>query len=159
MKRRRRVYVRALGAQELRRAVASLRVPLLVTFGAPWCPGCRSQLYWLQRMCRNFRGKVAIYMVDAEREGALARELDIEALPTLVVFDGGREVARWTGYRSRAMLQRQVMPLVSLLADRCTVPAASAVTQDDVRAIRTFLEKPFGDLVGLLARISAESKP
>jgi thioredoxin 1 len=156
VRRRRRGHVRLLARQEFHQTVASHRGPIIVVFGFPGCPGCRRQLYWLQRIFRGYSGRVAVHMVDADREGVLAREFRIGTLPTHLLLYRGREIARWVGYRSRGALNNQVLPVVSLLADRSTVPDGAPVTEDDVRAIRRLLESYRGDLSSLLAKTSVE---
>ncbi len=159
MKGRRRGHVRALGRQEFRKVLASGRWPVVVEFGTPWCPGCRRLLYWLQKVCRPYRQRVGLFMVDAERDWALAKEFGIETLPTLLLFQRGQEVARWAGYRSRAALRRQVVPMISLVADRATVPEGTPINEDDVAAVRRLLDKYRGGLADLLADTPVEDRP
>ncbi len=140
MERSGRVSLRSLRGRNFRRALAAARGPVVVLFGSPSCPGCRKLLRSLRQLSYQLSDRIDVHMVNAVREGGLARRLGISVLPTVVLFHEGREVTRFTGYRSRAALEGQVMPLLALLEDRATVPRGPSVGSADVAAIRRLLE-------------------
>ena len=76
-----------------------LREPgtVLVDFTAQWCPPCRALSPIVARIAVEAAGRVRVGSVDVDANPDLASQYRIRGLPTLVVFQGGREVARRTG--------------------------------------------------------------
>lgn len=81
-------------------------LPLLVDFWAPWCGHCRALAPALEQAASALEPRVRVAKVNTEEERALAARFGIQSLPTLVLFRGGREVARQAG----------ALPLPNLLA-------------------------------------------
>ena len=71
--------------------------PTLVMFGSPTCPWCRKQ----RPIFEAFGGKyprIATVYVDSVLWPEVASRRHINALPTLVVYRGGKQVARAEGF-------------------------------------------------------------
>jgi thioredoxin 1 len=76
-----------------------LRAPgtVLVDFTAEWCPPCRALDPVVARIAEETLGRVFVGSVDADTWPDLASRYRIRGLPTVVVFQGGQEIARRTG--------------------------------------------------------------
>lgn len=71
-----------------------LDLPLLVIWWAPWSAPSRQALADLEPTVRSLRGDIVGARLDANRSLKLMSEWSIQALPTLMLFERGRERRR-----------------------------------------------------------------
>jgi thioredoxin 1 len=78
----------------------------LVDFGAPWCAPCRLQEPIVERLARAFKGRAAVRIVNVDKSKDLAEQLEITSIPTLILFQDGRELKRFIGLQSMEALSK-----------------------------------------------------
>ena len=78
----------------------------LVSFGAPWCKPCRIQEPIIDRLTDAYRGQAIVAQLNIDQNPIIAMELEIQSIPTIIIFREGCEVDRFIGFQSVERLDR-----------------------------------------------------
>lgn len=69
-------------------------VPVLVVFGAQWCPHCRAMAPAVAAVAQEYAGSLVVGEVNTDRERQLSREFSVHGIPQIMLFDKGEAVER-----------------------------------------------------------------
>ena len=79
--------------------------PVLVEFWAPWCVYCRRITPALEKISQQYAGKLTVATVNIDDEEALARQEQIEVIPTLVIYEKGEALGSIVAPDSKARIE------------------------------------------------------
>jgi len=91
---------------QFERLVVGSEVPVLVDLWAPWCGPCRMQGPILKELAGKSGGGVRIAKINVDAVPEIAMKLNVQAIPTLLIFRGGKEERRFVGVQSAVSLAR-----------------------------------------------------
>jgi len=84
--------------------VLSSEEPVLVDFWAEWCGPCRNLAPVIEAVADEFVGKAKVGKVDTESNRDISMKFDITAIPTVIVFKGGKVVKKFVGFQKKEVL-------------------------------------------------------
>ncbi|HZV73303.1 MAG TPA: thioredoxin [Conexibacter sp.] len=72
-------------------------VPVLVDFWADWCGPCRMVSPLVERIGRDYAGRLKVVKLDTEAAPQIAARHHVQSIPLLTLLDDGRERDRLVG--------------------------------------------------------------
>ena len=79
--------------------------PVLVEFWAPWCVYCRRIIPALEKIAQQNEGVLESGKINIDDEPKLAAQENIEVIPTLVLYRGGKALGSVVAPESKASIE------------------------------------------------------
>jgi putative thioredoxin len=91
---------------------ASLEVPVIVDFWAPWCGPCKTLTPVLEKLVAEAKGAVRLVKVNIDENPEIAQQLRIQSIPTVYAFKNGQPVDGFMGAIPESQLRSFIAGLV-----------------------------------------------
>ena len=98
------------------RVVADAQATLVVDFYADWCQPCKAMAPALDEVAFEHQGSVLVGKLNTDESPAVSMRFGIRSIPTLIVFEHGKEKSRQSG----AMRREQIESLAALSTESAT---------------------------------------
>ena len=125
---------------------ASLEVPVVVDFWAPWCGPCQTLKPMLEKLAEEYKGRFLLAKVNSDENPELAGHFGVRSIPSIKVVYQGQLVDEFNG----ALPEGKVREFL----DRIALPGGN---ETDLRAEAAALVGE-GRLEEALARLVAASQ-
>jgi thioredoxin 1 len=75
--------------------------PVLVDFFATWCGPCQMLSPILKQVKDSLGSKVSIIKIDVDKNQPIASQFQVRGVPTLILFQNGKQLWRQSGVLSK----------------------------------------------------------
>jgi putative thioredoxin len=93
---------------------ASMEVPVIVDFWAPWCGPCKTLTPALEKAVTEAKGKVRLVKVDVDKNQRIAAQMRVQSIPAVFGFVGGQPVDGFMGAQSASQVKAFIDRLIAL---------------------------------------------
>jgi thioredoxin 1 len=103
-----------INESDFEREVLRSPLPVLIDVWAPWCGPCRVISPLVEKIARQFDGRVKVVKINADDNPELLRRFRIMGIPTLLFFRDGELADRMVGVQPEAVIINRLGRLVEL---------------------------------------------
>jgi putative thioredoxin len=109
---------------------ASMEVPVIVDFWAPWCGPCKQLGPALEKAVTEAKGKVRLVKVDVDQNQRIAAQLRVQSIPAVFAFHGGQPVDGFLGAQPAGQIKAFIDRLVALSGGNAGLEEALAAAEE-----------------------------
>jgi thioredoxin 1 len=98
------------------KTVLQSEIPVIVDFWAPWCGPCKMVAPILEKLAKEYDGKVLVAKVNTDDNPEWMMKYGIQGIPTMLFVAGGKIVHRQVGALPERMLRDTVTQFLEVVS-------------------------------------------
>ena len=87
------------------KTVINSEIPVIVDFWAPWCGPCKMVGPILEKIAKEFAGKVIVAKVNTDNDSEWANKYGVQGIPTMLFMANGKVIHQQVGALPEPMLR------------------------------------------------------
>ena len=84
----------------------------IVDFWAAWCKPCAFLVPIINQIADNYGDEIHVAKLDVEANNKTSNKLGIRNIPTVIIFNNGKEVARFVGVKPYNVYEKAIKNLL-----------------------------------------------
>ena len=84
----------------------STKIPVVVDFWAPWCGPCKQLSPTLDKLAREYGGKIQLVKINVDENQELATQMRVQSIPMVVAFKDGQPADGFAGALPESQLRQ-----------------------------------------------------
>jgi thioredoxin 1 len=81
-------------------------LPVVVDFWAPWCTPCKMVAPMLDRVAKDYAGKLLVAKVNTDEHAQWAMKYGVQGIPTMLFINNGKVIHKQVGALPEPMLRK-----------------------------------------------------
>lgn len=111
----------------------SAEVPVVIDFWAEWCQPCKQLSPLLERVTREYAGKVLLAKIDADQNQSLMQQFGVQGIPAVFAVVAGQALPLFQGAVPEQQIRETFDQLVQVAEQRFGITGLQGV-QDEAEA-------------------------
>ena len=136
--------------------MASMERPVIVDFWAPWCGPCKQLTPILEKAVTAAKGEVLLAKVNMDENQQLAAALQVQSIPAVFAFLGGRPVDAFQGAQPESAVKAFIDKLVKIY--RQNQPDSVIIPEALQQAAQALAAKDLGKAQELYMQILSQDE-
>lgn len=99
------------------KSVLESSLPVIVDFWAPWCGPCKMVAPTLDKIAKEYAGKLVVAKVNTDENSEYAMQYGVQGIPTMLLIYNGKIVNRQVGALPEPMLRDLVDQFLEVVKD------------------------------------------
>jgi len=104
--------------QTFEKTVLQSPIPVIVDFWAPWCGPCRMIGPVLEKIAKEYEGKLLVAKVNTDESSEYAMKYGVQGIPTMLFIFGGKVIHRQVGALPEPNIRAVVSQFLEVVSEK-----------------------------------------
>jgi thioredoxin 1 len=100
------------------KSVMKSSLPTVVDFWAPWCGPCRMVAPVLDKLAKEYSGKLIVAKVNTDDNPVWAQKFNVQGIPTMLFVSNGKVIHRQVGALPEPLLRDVVIQFIETVSEQ-----------------------------------------